>query len=401
VTAVRSSHRADGMASRREHMTSLDGVRAVAAYGVVATHAGFASGSSLHAGPVAAVLSRLTFGVTLFFLLSGFLLFQPFVEAALGQAEAPSALRFWWRRLVRIMPAYWLAVLITLAWLSTARATAADWLSYLTLSQTYTGHLVNPSTTQMWTLAVELSFYAVLPLLGLMTRQACRMLGTRGALCLLGLLVVASAAWDVAVRARYGPASRAMLWLPSYLDWFALGMLLAVAVRTPVQWAWRRRLGEWAQYPGTCWIAGALLYWLATSPAAGPRDLTPATGWEWFIQHYLFGAAAFFFLLPLVLGDRQRWPDALLGNRVSRWLGEISYAVYLWHLGLLLTIQRWLGWPTFGGHFLALFGMAIVASTAVAAVSWHVVERPLLRHLTGRWRGRVTTATRSAAIASS
>ena len=65
-------------------------MRALAAYGVLATHAGFNTGRSLDAGPFAPLLARLDFGVTVFFLLSGFLLYRPFALAALTGRPAPA-----------------------------------------------------------------------------------------------------------------------------------------------------------------------------------------------------------------------------------------------------------------------------------------------------------------------
>jgi peptidoglycan/LPS O-acetylase OafA/YrhL len=176
------------------------------------------------------------------------------------------------------------------------------------------------------------------------------------------------------------------LWLPVYLDWFAFGMALAsISVDIAAPARWQRAPIRWASSAGTCWIIGALLFWLAILPLAGPRSLVPISTWQWTFKHYLYGGSAFFFLLPLVAGTAT-WPERLLGNRVMRWFGEISYGVYLWHLALLISIQRWLGWPTFGGHFGALFGLTALASTAAATTSWYVLERPLLRRFSSSWR---------------
>jgi peptidoglycan/LPS O-acetylase OafA/YrhL len=117
----------------------------------------------------------------------------------------------------------------------------------------------------------------------------------------------------------------------------------------------------------------------------GPRSLLASTTWEWTLRHYLFAGSAFFLLLPLIVG-RETWPDRLLGNRVMTWLGEVSYGVYLWHLGLLLALRRWFGYDVFSGHFAVSFLSAAVAATAVAGLSWHVIERPLLRRFSQSWR---------------
>ena len=55
---------------------------------------------------------------------------------------------------------------------------------------------------------------------------------------------------------------------------------------------------------------------------------------------------------------------------------------------MLLALQRWFGWRTFGGHFLPLWLLTSVAATVVAAASWYLLERPLLRRASRPWRPR-------------
>jgi peptidoglycan/LPS O-acetylase OafA/YrhL len=371
----------------RRNFPGLSGARAVAAFAVVGTHAAFQSGRSLGDQPFAGLLARLDFGVTIFFLLSGFLLSRPFLLSEAEQRRPPPLRTFWWRRALRILPAYWLAVVVTLSVVSTRHSTAGDWISYLTLTQTYDHHSVSPYLSQMWTLSVELSFYAALPLLMAVSRRLPGKPQSRTT-TLLVVMFFGALAGNLIAHRQGGGYSPALLWLPLYLDWFALGIALAsmsVHARAPARW--QRRPIEWAQAPGTCWVIGALLLWLSTLPLAGPRDLAIATTWEWTFKHLLYGASAFFLLLPLVLGQAQ-WQDRLLGNRVMRWLGEISYGVYLWHLGLLMSLRSWLGWPLFRGHFAGLFVLTVLAATAIAATSWYLFERPLLRRFsTSRRRG--------------
>lgn len=369
----------------RRYFPGLSGARAVAAFAVIGTHSAFQSGRSLGNQPLSGLLARLEFGVTIFFLLSGFLLSRPFLLAqAEGRPHLPLR-TFWWRRALRILPAYWLAIVVTLTLLSTTHSSRGDWLSYLGLVQTYDHHSVNPYLSQMWTLVVEVSFYAALPLLMALSRKLAGRPQTRTGVLILAMVATALAA-NLWVHWAYGGYSPGLLVLPLYLDWFALGIALAsVSVHLDAPARWQRMPLEWAQSPVTCWVVGALLFWLTTLPLAGPRDLSSATTWEWTLKHLLYGGSAFFLLLPLTLG-RSLWPDRLLGNPVMRWLGEVSYGVYLWHLGLLLALQRWLGWGLFQGHFLALYGLTALAATAVATASWYLLERPLLRRFTISWR---------------
>jgi peptidoglycan/LPS O-acetylase OafA/YrhL len=368
------------------HIGTLDGVRAIAAYGVIATHAGFNSGRSLDNGPFAPFLARLDFGVTLFFLLSGFLLFRPFAVAALDDTPGPRIGSFWWRRFLRIAPAYWLVIVVVLGVLTVQKTTWAEWRSYLLLTQTYDGQNLDSSLPQMWTLATEIGFYAALPLLALAARRLGRRRPLAGQLALVAAMAAGALAANLVTHAVSGDYSVGMLWLPAYLDWFALGMLLAIlsAAAHPLPRP-LAALREMASAPGTCWALGVLLFWISTLPLAGPRSLIAASAWEWTIKHYLYGAAALFLLLPVALGSTP-WIRRVLGNPAMSWLGAISYGVYLWHLPLLIALQRWLGWRTFSGHFMELFVLTALTSTAAAAASWYLLERPLLHRFSKPWR---------------
>ena len=376
-----------GIQTGSRRFPQLDGLRAVAALSVVATHAGFHTGRSTDAGPFAPFLARMDFGVTIFFLLSGFLLYRPFVAAALAGRDGPAVRGFYWRRALRIFPAYWLATLVTLATVGPYRPSLGDWLRYLTLTHTYVDQRQNVALTQMWTLVVEVSFYAVLPLLAALTLrpgQPAHVLVRRQALLLAGLaLGTAGWAWVVRSRAVAG-GGRPLLWLPAYLDWFAIGMAFAVASCALRHPGWPRHgrlrlLDRAADDTGTCWVIAGLLFWTATLPLAGPRDLSGLTTWEWFTKHYLYAAAAAFLLLPAVFGDPDRGVlRAFLASRPMRFLGEISYGVYLWHLTLLTVLADVLGFNLFQGGFAKLYPLTVAAAVTVATASYLALERPLL-----------------------
>jgi len=100
--------------SKPERVASLTGIRAVAALLVMLTHAAYTTGRYNH-GYVGLVYSRMEIGVAIFFVLSGFLLFGPWVKAAASGGEPPSVRRYAWHRVRRIMPAYLVTVLVAYA----------------------------------------------------------------------------------------------------------------------------------------------------------------------------------------------------------------------------------------------------------------------------------------------
>lgn len=425
---------------------ALDGIRAIAAFAVVATHVGFNSGRSGDNGPFAPLLARLDFGVTLFFLLSGFVIYRPFLVAALEGRRPPMTRRtrqFLIRRAVRILPAYWVAVLVTLAVLTLQRPTAHDWWAYPLLLQTYTGGNHISSLTQMWTLSVELCFYLLVPLIaawatlrtgdrtgdgdgagdgagGQAADQAADQAVSgrqvvRRNLVLIGSLIALATAAGMIAHLAPAVGTRSLVWLPANVDWFALGMLLALisacsnrperAGAEPAGWQ-PRFFDTWltlARATGLCWAFAGLLFWFATLPVAGSRLLIVPSGWESFIKHSLYGLCALLMLAPLTLAPPGRLAAAL-SRRPVRYLGEISYGVYLWHLPLLLAIQHWLGYATFSGHFWVLLALTVLSSVLVASLSWRLLERPLMRRVSRRYApppARVRTPVTETATASS
>ncbi len=388
---------ADSAPSTHTRFPALDGVRALAALCVVFTHVGFNTGRSLQVDLLAPVLSRLDIGVTIFFLLSGFLLYRPFALAAITGQKRPPILQFFWRRLLRIAPALWLTVAITLLALTTFRVNGTNWFSYLTLIQTYNHNDYDPNLTQLWTLTIEVAFYATLPVLARLavTRTAGPDSAVRRQLAMLAAMAAGALAFNVLQARHVIENSQALLWFPAYLDWFALGMALAVLTcipaNSPVVLPLRRVLTEWAAAPGLCGIVAVLCFMLSTLPLGIPRTLAPATFWQWTLQHYLFAACAFFVMLPLVLGNSTVLRRTL-GSPIARFGGNISYSVYLWHVPLMLWLQHHLHYPEFHGYFWQLFVVTLASTVAVASASWLLVERPILRYGSRSWVRARTTA---------
>ena len=369
---------------------AFDGLRAIAAITVVGVHSAFVSGLTPRDPAVGIYTARLEAGVAVFFLISGFLLYRPFVVAHLRGAPKPATGAFWLRRCLRIVPAYWVALTASLIILGTATIGPGGWKAYLShylFAQIYFPDQRLHGLTQAWTLCVEMSFYLALPLYAAAVgaRRAKRRPHQRlrvEALGLLGLVAV-GLAWRLFVYAHPHGAnslSAAMaVWLPAELDLFALGMGLAVLS------AWTRERAEpgWLAHPAMPWVswalAGVTFYGIAhlgtpILPDYVQSDLDLA-------RQTLYGLFALFLLLPAVFGPQER---GLVRRFLRSWpmasLGVISYGIYLWHQTWIDRVLAHLGpHSLFNLEFWALFFGVLGASIVSASISYFVVERPALR----------------------
>jgi peptidoglycan/LPS O-acetylase OafA/YrhL len=364
---------------------ALDGVRGLAALLVVLTHVGYQTGATTH-GVTGALLARADVGVALFFVLSGLLLHRPWVVADATGGDRPSWRRYYRRRAVRILPAYWLALLAVVLLAPHDGRTTGDVVANATLTQVYGGGHLLADFTQTWSLCTEVLFYLLLPPVAVAVG---RLAGAAARLAVLGAVVVGSLAWT-AVAATDALPTLASTWLPAHAGWFAAGMLLAAltddAARRP-----SGRPGRWARdfadRPGTVLVLAGALAALAVTPVAGPRTLAPTTPGESVVKELLYGLVALL-LVAAALVAAPRTPAArILGAPAARWTGRVGYGVFLWHLLVLDGAMALLDVPLFGGHALPVAVLTVAGSLLVAGLSWTYLERPLL----DRWSSPVSS----------
>ncbi|HWI71706.1 MAG TPA: acyltransferase, partial [Baekduia sp.] len=391
----------------------IEGLRGLAALSVVAGHvwAHSSDGVALWSRSTN-VVAHLHHGLTLFFALSGFLLYRPFATAILAGAPAPPLRSYLRNRALRIFPAYWVILLLASYVLGTTYASAASptsgvhgvdgtlgamtdpgqILANLALVQTYLPSTIKTGIGVSWSLTTELAFYLLLPALAAMAALALRRLGLRrrSAVLLppLAMLVLGAAGKVCAAEtlhassgaelffARWGANGHAVLErsVLAQADLFAYGMLAAaffVAVeRGRVADAWIVRVRAAATVAAVA-VAAGLAWGLGPSAPNAQR-----------LEDAVVGATCAGIILLTVLGgaDRRATPlQRLVEARPLRWIGLASYSLYLWHVPVIWWLVN--HHVAAGGRAGYLVNLVLVCgvSLALATLTYRFVELPAMR----------------------
>ena len=339
-----------------ERLGQLDGLRALSVVAVLLWHFVPESAAILAWGP---------FGVRLFFVLSGFLTMGTLLRcrelARSGRARRPFLLRrFFARRVLRIAPTYYLALLIAVAVdLPPTRATLGWHVAYatnvyITLTETWPGALAH-----FWSLGAMEQFYLVWPALvvGLPERWLRPAMWT---------LIAITPIYRVTCRALgYWWWLGQYLLLPAAFDALVLGALLAHVH------AERRGARIWLDARGLGWVAlglivGAQVLRVVDSQglATGLSDTFDALALTWVVHHAVRGfhgvAGRALALAPL------------------RWMGRVSYGIYVYHpfvLAALAPAAAALGVATPAG--VARLVVLTAVTLLVSAISWYGFEEPI------------------------
>jgi peptidoglycan/LPS O-acetylase OafA/YrhL len=343
---------------RRSRLRGLDGLRGLAALGVAVLHVWMYTGARDPSAP--ALLDRaigeLRLGVVAFFVLSAYLLAGPWARACRTGGAAPRLARFALRRAARVLPGYWFAVagaFVLLRAAGSGRAASVSELPlFAVLGQNHVagsrGHLIPPA----WSLAVEVSFYVLLPVVGLLAQRLARR-GLPGPVLAGVAMIAAGLAWDLAAAVGHWPPTVTTS-LPTFLPVFGCGVLAA------------------GRAPGRAGVRHALLAVGAALVAADGWWHSGGTGLAGHVLLDLPAAAGF----ALVVCGLAGGPARLLELAPVRRLGVLSYGLYLWHLPVLFALRETGQLPAGAPAALAV---VLAPALALAAISWHAVERPALR----------------------
>jgi peptidoglycan/LPS O-acetylase OafA/YrhL len=377
--------------SSGSRLSGIEGLRAIAALCVLTTHVWqFAAPHGTDFGVLNnAFFGNLAQGLTLFFALSGFLLYRPFATALLSGAARPRIATYARNRALRILPAYWVILVLvqiigaaavdnTPGQSAVGRMSAGTFIPNFLLVQNYIPTTNGTGITPAWSLVVEVVFYVCLPLLAI----AAYRLVANGRSVLAGVLMPPLALLVVGLTARFvaiamhanvGNLTTGSTWTAvfgrSFLvnaDLFAFGMAAAVvvayvAVRKP-PWSadLARRAGVYAVLAGVAALAAqhtALNAWLFTD---------------------LVAVAAGLLITWVVFLRRQSPAQRLLCARAVRWTGDVSYSLYLWHVPVILWLRT--HDHTFDGRagFVINWLMVTAIALVLAGLTHRFVEVPAM-----------------------
>ena len=378
----------------QDRFPALSGLRGVAVLGVVFCHASALQWETTWWGPFAYLAGSTVF---IFFALSGFLLYRPFVSRRSKGVPAPPLGMYFRRRLLRIVPAYWFALTLC-ALLFGFTVFNENWWVYYGFLQIYELRWQGlGGLPHVWTLCIEMSFYVFLPAFAWVAgRYVARRSGSwvRAEFTAVGALIALS------LTARAIGTLGWLPWLtfgllPGLIDFFAIGMLFAVLSvaldRGAVPDRWQRRLRR-AVVPAwflaaACFVTSALVWgpssgssWMIPLEGRNHSDLV-AIGIE--LGHrLLLMALALSLILPALLSSRGGVLVRLLGARPLVAAGAVSYGIYLWHWPL----QRWwsdqardAGISVLGNSTLTVLCVGLPITLLAASISYRVVELPFLK----------------------
>ena len=303
-------------------------------------------------------------GPSLFFVLSGYLVSGIIWKyGAWAGGSGPWARRlgtFYWRRALRIGPAYYLALAgCALLPLAAVRAHPAWFLLPAANLLTYYSRGWADGVGHFWTVAVEIQFYLVWPwMLGLLGRRPGALLG------LVALSWLFRWGWSVGVR-----PDMVHLLLPANFDLFALGAVLHLAQGQ----AWVRQVAR-GRYVLLAWLGWAAL------------RLWPTPGLEVALGAGAWLAVADFLTIAWLLHQPGAGQRLGLLHPATQWVGRRSYGFYLYHLPLLVFWQRLVYHfvPDAAGRAALMAPLPVLLALGpvlalLSAASWRWVEAPIDR----------------------
>ena len=361
----------------RSRWSELDGHRAIAVIGVVVSSVyQFCNVDHfLYRGTLGyTVLNSLGAMVPWLFVLSAFLLFEPIARAAINAPQSLSARGFLTRRAIRLLPLYYLAVIVV--WFSRQSTLPGDWrdlLEHLTFTQVFDEKRIFYTIGPAWAISVEVLFCLFLAALIVGLRHLCgRVAGRRQRIALLltpiALMSAVSLSWKAyafaAIHDQTTGSFAAWFGPLSNLDSFAVGMTIAVLVAVRRE---QQPIGRLSRM--VLRVCGAVIVCVAFAACQ-------ANAWTGVYFPTICAIGFGSLVAAAVMAPPDRWSQKL-SCRPLLWLSTISYSIYIWHEPILLALghSHDLIRQSYGA-FIPDAIVILILSIAAAAVSYLLIQRP-------------------------
>lgn len=390
--------------AQTDHLGGLYGLRAIAALSVFGVHFNQITALDFNIGPfeMGRWLANGNTGVALFFVLSGFLLSLPFWRHKYADGTRVDIKSYYFRRLARILPAYYLCLfgLVAIMLTNGRIPDVSNILLHVVFLYNVDERNILSLNAPFWSLAVEMQFYLFLPLLMIVLSR----LSVRAALILLAVLAVGGyfanygLMYYLATRNQW-PIQMTLIWpillnisgpdsfvltysLLAHLTYFLIGIATALlfVLGASGSQAFSKRPPEGAVADLIFGCCAAVVFLILSTPLDDVTQ-TPYGHYNWPFVPLLL--AVMIFVIP-----RSKFAKSLLEMRLLRWLGAISYGFYIFHLPILTFVARLFnqaGFPP--ADFWWLFAaLSLFASVVVAMVSYWLLELPVMRWASGGYR---------------
>ena len=330
-------------------------------------------------------------GVVLFFVLSGFLIFRPFVHSLIHGSALPAVRHYYLKRAARIFPGYWLALFVLARLDALTIVNPSGFIRNVFLVHSFTANNIFTGIRQAWTLVIEMSFYVVVPAFAyVFVRQTKRRNGpvvVSTLLKALSFLFLGAYAFRLFIhQIDFWFLDTAHIWLPSHMDTLALGMGLAVLVEAPASAKTLLKVKNFIANHTGSFVVCSVFVWLISANINMAIGLNRTEFHIDLLGHFLYGIASVLLVAPFCV-DSQALLVKAVSFRLFTWLGTISYGIYIWHYATLAGIfaEKHMPYHENDGKVLLRLLIVFPVSIAIASLSYYFLERPITRAVSKRF----------------
>jgi peptidoglycan/LPS O-acetylase OafA/YrhL len=406
----------------KNNISVLDGIRAIACLSVVMFHINLITTNDIALWvpkSTPSLFSALAFsgdtGVTLFFVLSGFLLFLPYAKSLLFDGTWPSVRQFYVRRILRILPVYYLSLII-MVFLFHPQYLQADrlkqWILFLTMFMDSSATTYKQINGPFWTLAVEWQFYLLLPWMALAISWLVKHITPKKRFFALTICLSVIATWGILTRFLgvyltthpqtniilphaiithyilpfiYGPAISGLH--GKFLEDFAVGMfassLYIMAQKLPEEHHFHltmKKISPWL-FISAISLFIIMAMWKLNTSQPHTWGIFDSLNYAYnVIGEFGFALSYGLFVTSIVFG--YTWLRQPFEWKPLRWIGLLSYTIYMWHLLLLEKLTPFVSTLS-SAHHLLYYGIywlgLFLIVVPLAFLFFICVEKPGIR----------------------